>query len=100
MCDSENSIAGLREQQLVSADGIVARCAALCERVLISMGENPDASVVQLHHDCMQWSGMWHADPVRMDELEDAMSEAAEEELPTIWLNGHDHTETSTGGAN
>lgn len=66
--DPQNSINGLRERQLIAADGLIARCQQLCERVLADSGDRADASVVQLQHDCVQWSGIWYAQPVLEQE--------------------------------
>lgn len=59
-----NSINEFRRRQLTEADGIVARCSQLCERVLDSQGDTPDASIVQLQHDCADWSRKWGDCPV------------------------------------
>lgn len=62
--DAMNSINEFRRRQLTEADGIVARCAQLCERVLDSQGDEMDASIVQLQHDCVDWNRKWGDCPV------------------------------------
>ena len=62
--DAMNSINEFRRRQLAEADGIVARCAQLCERVLDSQGDQADASIVLLQHDCADWSRKWGDAPV------------------------------------
>lgn len=80
--DALNGVNGIRTRQLIAADGIVGRCAQLCERVLLSQGDEADASIVQLHHDCVDWSARWVHDPVLESECEP--------EPKIIPLNGHE----------
>lgn len=70
--DAIMGIENIRRRQLAEADGIIARCAQLCERVLDSQGDQMDASIVQLQHDCADWSRKWVECPVALTDADAA----------------------------
>lgn len=57
--DATNSINEFRRRQLAEADNIIARASQLCERVLAEAGDQADSRIVQLQHDCADWSSKW-----------------------------------------
>jgi hypothetical protein len=62
--DAMTSINEFRTRQLAEANEIISRASQFCERVLASQGDTPDANVLQLQHDCANWSNKWSECPV------------------------------------
>lgn len=58
--DANQSIRTLHERMLGEGHGIIGRAQQLCERVLASQGDRPDAGILQLQHDCVLWHEKWN----------------------------------------
>jgi hypothetical protein len=85
--DALNSIYGLNRRRMAMAEDLIGRCSQLCEQVLASQGDRPDVAIVQLQHDCSDWtfsaSERYEVAPVKAVSDPDAFYEECFEEERT-----------------